>query len=228
MKPHFKSDIHISGNQLKSIAQLNGKLYVICKKSNTVQVINYLTDHDKLETFTVVGMTSPSDIISYDDRNCLFISDPSQRCIWKINATENKSVKFTETSFAPYTISLKSRRMVVVPHTGDTLHLYNENGKAEQRCRCPLPGYMWAHHAVEKDRQTFIVCHTARLLTNLQPTDSSTELTELSANGSVLRIYNGPKRCNAPRYMAVGLENHIPVSATDVTTRFCYLHKSYN
>jgi hypothetical protein len=61
---------------------------------------------------------------------------------------------------------------------------------------CPI---MFARHAVETSRGTLVVTHTSRSSDNTQ--SNHTGVTELSADGHVLRVNKGPISFSLPYYI---------------------------
>ena len=118
--------------------------------------------------------------------------------------------KFIALQWKPLTLSVNSSRLLITSYSGKSLYLYGEDGNELHHIE--LPGYMWALHAVETTRNTYIVSHCNRSIR-----DSSSHLhsvTEVNVNGRVIRTFNDDIdsiHFNQPSYLVLD-NDHVLVA----------------
>jgi len=198
------------------MAELNNKLYVACGGSNTIQVFTSRPPFSRLEDIKVEGLKDPRDIVVCSETSQLYIADWQQCAIWRVNLLSNKQVdKFITTQWQPFSLSIKSRRLLITPLDGDALFIYGDDGV--QLNRIPLPDYMDAHHAVESSRNTYIVSHYKRFITDTQ-SEHKDGVTEFDVDGRIVRQFNNQLNAslqfNLPRYLVLDASNHVIVADT--------------
>jgi hypothetical protein len=202
--PRLIATLFVENNQdIISIAELNGKLFVACSGSGTFQVFASVPPFDRLDDVKVRGLEGPTDVVACRETNELYIGDINNQVVWRMAVLSNDEVSmFTRTTGRPWTLSIRFGRLLVTAYDGDALYHYNENG--EELRRISLPDAMYARHAMETTHNTYIVSHR-----NRWPKDSHTKyngVTEISVDGLPVRKYKCayevvPRYLNYPQYL---------------------------
>jgi hypothetical protein len=158
---HFSKVCTADGRNVRSMAEINGKLYVACYKSNVLDVFNSTPPFGRCEGIEVRGMINPIDIVACSETNQLFIADSDHRAVWRVDLSRDKDVmQLITLQWMPFCMSIKSRRVLLTPYVGATLHLFSDAGSELNQIE--LPRYMQATHAVETTNKTFLVCYLNR------------------------------------------------------------------
>jgi hypothetical protein len=145
-------------SNVSGISEFSNKLYVACNQSNSIIVFNGSPPFDILGNIQIQEMKDPNDIVVCSDTSQLYIADYEQRAIWRVNLLSYKQVdKFISTQWQPWSLSTKSRRLLITPYDGDALFIYGDDGVLLKHIQ--LPHYMRATHAVETTHNTYIVSH---------------------------------------------------------------------
>lgn len=167
-----------------------------------------------LQSIVVHGLQRPTDVAACHLMRRLFVADYEGRCVWPVDVDEGAaagddtdeedrweaasvaSVELSDviwTSFRPWSISVTSDRLVVVPENGSMLCIYRcrggDGGNAIELLQSiRLPSFMIARHAVESptDRGAYLVAHTGRGLWN-----ELDQVSEINCKGQVVRVYGG-------------------------------------
>jgi hypothetical protein len=132
------------------MTELGDKLYVVCSRSNVIRVFHRSPPFTRLANIEVQGLVDPMDICS--EENQLYIADYEQCAIWRVNLLSYKQVdKFISTQWQPFSLSTKSRRLLITPHDGDALFIYGDDGVLLKHIK--LPHYMmqltpWRQHTI--------------------------------------------------------------------------------
>jgi hypothetical protein len=153
---------------VRSMTEFDGKLYITCFLSDTIQVLVSRPPFSRLGGIRVRGMQTPVDCVVCADSSRLYIADDgSCYTIWRVNLLCDAKVnRFITLKWPPFSMSIISRRLLIVPHDGDALFLYSDDGS--QLCHIELPQYMDALHAVETMHSTYVVSHCYRTTEDTQ------------------------------------------------------------
>jgi hypothetical protein len=213
--PQQLESLHIENQLVNGVAEFNYKLFAICEGSTTVHVFNSSSPFNRLENIELRGLIDPLDIVVCSDTSQLYIADCQQCAIWRVNLLSYKQVdKFISTQWQPYSLSTKSRRLLITPGDGDALFIYGDDGVLLKHIQ--LPRYMNATHAMETTHNTYIVSYLSRLGDTLLSEYES--VSEIDINGRVVRIFDsqhndiGSIQFNKPLYLALAGNNHVIVA----------------
>lgn len=212
--PQQIQSIHVK--DLCCFTELNGKLFIGCRKSSVVQLFNGRSPFNRLEDIYVEGLNDATDIAVRIDASQLFIADKGcQHAIWRVNLLCNKQIeKFITVEWQPWSLSVNSSRLLIIPKDGDALFLYGDDGN--QMIDVKLPDYMCALHAVETMYKTYLVGHYNRRFSDPQPGHNS--VSEVDVDGRVVRTFSsqhidiGPTQFNHPHYLAIYGKNLVAVA----------------
>jgi hypothetical protein len=204
-------------SDVAGISEFRNKLYVACDQSKSIIVFNGSPPFDILGNIQIQEMKNPNDIVVCIDTSQLYIADYEQRAIWRVNLLSYKQVdKFISTQWQPFSLSTKSRRLLITPYDGNALFIYGDDGVLMKHIQ--LPHYMRATHAVETTHNTYIVSHYSRLGPGDTLLSEHTSVSEIDINGRVVRIFNsqhndiGSIQFNVPQYLALAGNNHVIVA----------------
>lgn len=152
---------------VRGVAEFRGQLFVVVESSDVVHVYSRTQTiscpYVRSDPFRVKGLKSPTDVVACRDTEQLYVADGAKRCVWRIDTktiTQRQSAVASDCwlktpDFEPQTLSVRMRRVVVTSEASAWLHLYRTDGKLVKRI--PLPDGTAALHAVETDRETFVV-----------------------------------------------------------------------
>ena len=148
---------------MRGVTCLDNIMYVVCDKSSTIRLYNMDTCSPLDIVINIKGMILPRDItVCHDDRQ-LYVADYNY-CIWRVSADDHSYVKWLTTesaadTFRIYKLSLTTKGRLLVTLQPRTLHQYSTTDRQLLRV-IELPGFVKGlYHAVEMERQTFVVSH---------------------------------------------------------------------
>jgi hypothetical protein len=200
-----KFSVQDAGNAA-GVAELSGRLYVACTKSGVIQVFESKPPFDRIDVINVDGLISSSDITACSITSQLYVADIEERAIWRVNvlSVDKLADKFISTKLLPYSLSINAGRLLITPRDGDALFIFGDDGNEVNRV--PLPRFMLARHAVETNRDTYIVSYSNRWFESSQSEQDS--VSEVDVSGQVVRRFSkgrdiGPVQFNRPRYLAL-------------------------
>jgi hypothetical protein len=213
--PHRLTSIHVEGI-IAGVAEFCNKLYVACEESNAIQVFDSNSRFKLLSVIRIHELAYPVDIAVCHDTAGLYVADCKKRAVWRVNLLSYKQIdKFISTHYQPYSLSTKSRRLLITSSDGDELFVYGDDGVLLEHIK--LPYFMTATHAVETRDRTFMVSHGSQDCSS--PGQSGYEtVSEVDRNGQVVRSFSGhPKdvgstRLNQPHYLALVEDKHAIVA----------------
>jgi len=133
----------------------------------------YIADtFSEVSVITVDGLEFPTDIVACRDDHYLYVIG-GLWSIWRVSAvnpTDYENWLTVEEALlnlhtlwlfsSPYTLSLKSRRLLVTSQYSHSLHLYNTVNKELLRVIDLPDSVKDPTHAVETSRDTFVVSHS--------------------------------------------------------------------
>ena len=140
---------------IAGVALLKNRIYIVGMETNIVSVFKDCAPFDQLDDIAVEEMQDPQDIVACRETSRLYISDLECECIWRVNVSDDITTdKWISLDYSPYTLSVKSSRLLVTSRLHASLYLYDENGELLNRVISPA-GFE-AGHAVETDHFTII------------------------------------------------------------------------
>jgi len=174
--------------------------------SNTIRVFDSRPPFSRQEDIQVEGMDNATDITVCNKSSSLFIADSgTEYAIWRVKFLATKQIeKFLIMQWQPLSLSVSNIRLLITPGDGFSLYLYGDDGKELNHIE--LPRYMVACHAVETTHKTYLVSHLIN-----DPSHLIHSVTEVNADGRVVRSFNDPIQFNRPRYMVLD-NNHVIVA----------------
>jgi hypothetical protein len=119
--------------------------------SSVVNCMSFLGIQEKCKCLTAVylsinwvklkfkDLTNPFDIAVHAMKQVnSIIADQGQCAIWRMNLLSYKQVdKFISTQWRPWSLSAKSRRLLITPMDGDALFIYSDEGALVKRINLP-------------------------------------------------------------------------------------------
>jgi len=191
---------------------MNSSLHV---KDPTQSVFNSRPPFSRQEDIQVEGLNDPIDIAVCNTKSSLFISDGgTENAIWRVNLTAVKQTdKFLAMQWRPFSLSVNNSRLLITPRDGESLYVYGDDG--QEAHHIPLPGYMYASHAVESTQKSFIVSYYNRYIDDSSHVSHS--VSEVDLNGRIIRSFNDDIdliQFNWPHYMVL-YNNHVIVADMD-------------
>jgi len=141
------------------VTYLDNIMYVICRGSSTIRLYNTDTLSPLDVVIDVKGMKDPRDIVVCRHDRQLYIADWDCDCIWRVSVDDHSYVKWLNTQFIVWSLSMTSRHLLVTSLVPPTVRQYSTTNK-QLLCVVKLPQYMkdvW--HAVETTHGTFVVSH---------------------------------------------------------------------
>lgn len=199
------------------VAVSDDELYVAQIQSNEILVFSNRPPFARLENITVPDLEIPQDIVICNDTGHLYIADGGGTCaIWRVNLSHNEEVdKFVTIKKRPFSLSVKSLHLLITPGDGDALFAYGEDGN--QLSHTTISDHMWARHAVETSRKTYIVSHRGRSF-DIRRQLNYSGVSELDVDGRVVCTFGsghadiGAVQFNMPYYMALHGDGHLIVA----------------
>ena len=159
--------------EVHGVTKLQHEIYVLYKK-DVILVFDDQRSFNLQRKIEINEMGSPWDIGANEKDNCLYISDYSERCIWKITKEtdeQHKIIKWLDTSYycTPEALSVSNDGQLLM--INDSAHsLMIRGSDAELIRKIPLPtSIRRPRHAVETSIGNFIIIHVE---------ESAKELTE--------------------------------------------------
>jgi len=144
---------------VRGVTYLDNILYVVCEKSSKIRLYNTVTLSPLDVVINITGMKDPLDIVVCRHDRQLYIADYYCDCIWRVSVDGHSYVKWLNTQFDVWSLSLTSRHLLVTSEQPPTLRQYNTTNK-QLLCVVQLPQYVKdVYHAVETTHGTFVVCH---------------------------------------------------------------------
>jgi len=217
--PQELPNIQVEGDLIVcGVAELDSQLYVACFKSYVLHVYESRPPFRRLADLKVEGLSAAQDIVICKETKQLYIADWMQCAIWRMNLHDGEEAaeRLVSVEWSPWSLSTRFRRVLVMPREGVKFFLYRDDG---QQLRCvQLPDYMWASHAAETAKNTFLVCHRSRQTGDTEPEHRS--VGEVDVDGKVIRRFGsrhgnlGPVQFNWPHYMALDDLGHVIVADT--------------
>jgi hypothetical protein len=202
---------------VKGMAQLDDKIYVVCRQSATIRVYQASPPYDQLPDVKVQGMKEPRDIAACSVSQHLYIADNQAGCVWRteVSGLVDRWTRYIAVD-SPWSLSVTSGRLLVV---SDNNKLVQYGDTPDQPKHIPLPDYMDPRHAVETSHGTFIVCHTGRY-TGRRDDDQRHQVSEVDVDGRVVRVYggqrgHGPHQLYYPYHLAQDAAGRLLVADTD-------------
>lgn len=161
---------------VRGVAELRGRMFIVVESSDAVQIYDRTqtvsAPYSRRDAVRIKGLSSPTDVVVCPDAEQLYIADGAKRCVWRIDVKTvdvalerrqsvvalNQWLKTPD--FEPRTLSVRTRRVVVIAETSAWVNLFRADGKLLKRV--PLPDGAAALHAVETERETFVISQVAR------------------------------------------------------------------
>lgn len=196
------------------VAYADGLVFVITKRSNTVQTFTlaglFFRHHDK---FTVNGLQDPQDIVADRVTNhLLYIAD--EKCVWRVNAKSRDGIeKLCKTEYAPRSLSMNSERLLVI--CSEAMYIYRVGDRtASTTPKTISMSDVNIHHAVETKRGTYVLCASG-LFTPANRMFSNTTLCkiiEVNGDGEKIRTYYGDFKINEIVHLALHSDGRVIVA----------------
>jgi len=149
------------------VTKLRNKIYGLCRTlsfdQGEILVLEDRTPFRLLKEIKIKEIGLPWDIASSEKENCLYISDNSEQCVWKITIEKDDRhivIQWLTTDYDPRTLSVSSDgQLLLINDSSHSLMIYGSD--AEFIRSIPLPGHNTFHyHAVETSIGNFVVTHT--------------------------------------------------------------------
>lgn len=212
------------------MTKLRDEIYVLCR--SFPQVIRVFRDRRPfllLKKLQMKEIKSFVDIGSSEKENCIYVSDYSDRCIWKITREADdqyKVIKWLTTDYEPFTLSVLNDGRLLVRSKSPEFWIYESD--ATLRSVQFLKDLTKPRCAVVTSIGNFIVLHQWKDREEVEQY-SGTSLTkkwkkkwvvsELSRNGQmVIRRFipsNAKQELNDPKYLFLDSGDRVLVADTE-------------
>jgi len=194
------------------VTQLHDVVYMVCHLSSTILRFN-ATTHERLTDIYVRGLRDPLDIVACEQTSQLYVAD-YKTCVWRVSA-DGADIKLwwpktSSDTVQPYTLSVRSTRLLVTPY--DTKQLMQLDLLGDELRRVQLPLYMDPRHAVESPTASFIVSHKNTQLKQHQ-------ISEVNVDGQVLRQFTGSHPSPLGRTPHIAIDSQDNVLVADYSNR---------
>lgn len=166
----------------------------------------------------------PADIASSEKEQCLYVSYPSGKCVWKITRDSNNQhniIKWLTTDYAPFNLTVSKYDQSLVILSSSALMIYGSN--AELIRSIQLPKEIAHHrHAVETSFGNIIIIHKwtdekeVESQLNILQRERRWIVSELTSDGQVvIRRFiplNETQKLNFPTYFELDSDERVFVS----------------
>jgi len=106
----FRLPLIVKGVEVRGVAYLNGKIYILQLESKFISVYSMENIHSQPKRIESAGFVRPQDMAACSARNVLYILD--QLCIWKVDKNDNISI-YVHLSHLYATMSITKERILV-------------------------------------------------------------------------------------------------------------------
>ena len=151
-------------NVVVGVAWLEENIYVVYRSSNIVYVHpdQESIDGSKDGNIELKGMKYPYDMVASKLSRSIFISDPGNRCLWRIQMP-GREISRWEVDGTPYEMSISSSDVLVVIVFRDDrgyLNLYRSSDVMLIESILPPTEMNELNHAVQLSNGNFIISHS--------------------------------------------------------------------
>ena len=196
--------------EVESVTQLHDTLYVLLVRSPLILRFDAVTHH-RLQDIEVTDMMSAHDIAACETTSSIYVAD--WQCVWRVSS-DGADIRHwlprlpSEESFHPWTVSVRSGRLLMTPADSGRLIQFSAEG-AELR-QVPLPDDMKPIQSVESPAGTFVVSHR-----DAAEMDRG-QVSEVDGDGVVLCRFGGSRlpSYSWPEHLEVDSRGNILVSDT--------------
>lgn len=108
-----------TGSHVWGVAEMSDKLYAVCSRSSAIEVFANSPSYGRLDDIKVEHLKDPTHVVGRDGADLLYVADFATSCIWQVTLqTVNKIglSKFISMPCKPYSLSMKSERLLVTPN----------------------------------------------------------------------------------------------------------------
>ena len=192
---------------LMSLTLFQSKLYAVFESCNVVGVYQSSPPFKREQDIVIKEMITPIDIEGHEKFRCIYVSDSTNRCIWKISFNILKSptiMRFLENldcSFK-FSVSPTDKIVLVKERSGDTpssIEVYGET-EGQRKSIVLQSGTESLQHAVFNHNDRFIVSFGGRV-------------GEVDKNGNILLsyppLYDPPFHTEAPWHVVIHENNRV-------------------
>ena len=111
----FEVKEETKGSPVEGVTWLENKIYVVCRGSNRVHVFPEQEPFDELkeEEIKIEGMKDPEDMSASKVSRSMFISDPGDRCLWRVQMPGG-GISQWEMDGTPRSLSITSSDELIV------------------------------------------------------------------------------------------------------------------
>ena len=168
-------------SSVDGVTWLENKIYVVCRESNRVHVFPDQEPFDELkeEEIKIEGMNDPWDMSASKVSRSMFISDPDDRCVWRVQMPGG-GISRWEMDGTPGSLSITSSdELIVVVRREDRYYLDIFSCLDVTRTQSiPLPTEVKdARHAVQSSNGNIIILHSTENFPDVY------QISELSIDG---------------------------------------------
>jgi hypothetical protein len=202
------------GGSVTGIAEVNGTVYVSCSGSDRIKAYSNSAPYGFIEEVKVHGLKDASDIAVCRTNNWLYVGDSELYAIWRVNLGDKQAKMHVQLSVIPWSLSVTEGRLLVTTRDGTAVYQYNED--ASERCLIKLNPLLRAFHAVETNRDTFLICHCNSLIKDTRSKFNS--ITEITADGQPVGYFERPSHAvstmqlNRPQYLICDADDEVIVA----------------
>lgn len=211
------------------VTKLRNEIYVLCRPltstPHSVLVFEDWNPFHLKKKIEVNEIQEVCDVRPSEKGNCLYISDPRDKCIWKLTreaGDQHKYVKWLTTNYTPKTLSVSSDgQLVVVSKAKSVLTIYGPDAELIRSIPLP-PDIKNPIHAVETSVGNFNILHEWKEEEEGESGSSSGTkremwtVSELTRDGQMVtrRFIPSDKtqQLNSPRYLSLDSDDRVFVA----------------
>lgn len=172
----------------------------------------------------------PVDIGSDENKNCLYVSDFQEKCVWKVTGeiepgAEHMITKWVSTNYEPHSLSVSNDgRLLVVDMYWSILHIYKSDAQHIRSIDLPRD-IENTRHAVETSDGNFIIIH--QWVENVGEGESGSSgregkpnwtISEVTSDGKMIRSFNPSNKTQElldPKHLSLDDDDRVFVADND-------------
>ena len=199
----LKTTLDIGGTITRGMAELKGKIYIVCVSVRAIIVFEAKSPYTRLPDIVVDKLIYAWDLAACNINDCIYVSDKVVHCVWRISIYGDVTMWIEGIQGEP-TISMMKGGNVLTCNESK-LNIYAPSGSMLTSINLP-DELTEPLHAVSTIRQTFFVSHGT--LCGIH------RICEISKDGCILRTYGrengrGIGQLDSPYYMATDEEGRL-------------------
>ena len=190
---------------VQGIAQFGTELFVCASRSERIAVYN-LNSYRETRHVTVPGMKYALGLAACKQNNCLYISDPTSKCIHRVDLSNSSCSKWSLNA-KPSGVSLTRAFNLLVALLPQSIEEYTTSGSLIRSIKLDV-SIDSPQHAIQLSSGQFVVCHAGR---------AQHRVCVVNTAGRIVHSYGGPKgsstgQLDGPYRLAVDSHGNVIVA----------------